>query len=606
MTMVMLVLTQAACLLALAATAWAAGWATWGRRRPERLVHPLTPCLGLALLGSAGLLVAALHAYRPLVLAAVVLGIHAAALPGWRELLSAAARWVRRAPRRALAVALLAPAAAAGGFAIALFPPTAFDETTYHLPFARAFLASASLPWVPELRVPTFPVLAEGLQAALLLVWGERAPHQVALLATLLTAALLLAWGREAAPPGETAPEGETAPRGETPRVETGWLAAALFLGNPLVTYLSGTSYVDPLVGLFVAGSLYTLWRTGESDEWGGSGPWVAGVLAGAAAAVKYLGLYALAVGALALLVRRPPRWRALLAFTAGAAATVAIPYGNLVWRTGNPLFPFFSRFFGKTAWEAVFAEGVYRSSVALLPFNAVFRRDLAGEQPPLSPALLLGALLVAAAAVAVPRLRIGALVVAAFFPAYLVMPVVSRYLLTVLPLWCLLVAMAITWAWQRLRGAPPSRRAAALLAVGLALPGVAYGAFYVAQRRAIPDTPRERVAYLAEAHPGYRALHWLQRRQGSRYVARCLSCEHLHGLASGRLLGEHTGPWAYYRTFAALADPAALQRALRRDGVEFFLLPRRHAASLRTAAARGRFALVYADADFEVWRLLP
>jgi hypothetical protein len=76
--------------------------------------------------------------------------------------------------------------------------------------------------------------------------------------------------------------------------------------------------------------------------------------------------------------------------------------------------------------------------------------------------------------------------------------------------------------------------------------------------------------------------------------------------LASGRLLGEHTGPWAYYRTFAALADPAALQRALRRDGVEFFLLPRRHAASLRTAAARGRFALVYADADFEVWRLLP
>ncbi len=138
---------------------------------------------------------------------------------------------------------------------------------------------------MPELRIPTFPVLGEALQAALLLAWGERGAHQVALLATLLSAALLLAWGREAE------------------RVEIGWLAAALFLGSPLVAYLAGTGYVDPLVGLFATGAFYALWRDAESGA-GRGWPAVAGVLAGAAAAVKYLGLYAVLVGALVTMLR--------------------------------------------------------------------------------------------------------------------------------------------------------------------------------------------------------------------------------------------------------------------------------------------------------------
>lgn len=593
MDLAALVLTQAGCLLALAATAWAAGWATWGRGAPERLTHPMTPCIGLALLGSAGLLLAVMHLFLPPALLAVVLIAHAAALPGWARLFVVCVQAIRRAPGRALVVALLVVVAAAGGFVIALFPPTAFDETTYHLPFARAFLASGAMPWVPELRVATFPLLGEALQAALLLGWGERGPHQLALFATLLTAALLLAWGREA------------------DRRETGWLAGALFLGSPLVTYLAGTGYVDPLVGLFVTGSFYALWRSSTAYGETRSDPGellIAGFLAGAASAVKYLGLYALPVGAIVLLVRRPPRWPPLVPFAVGVGAAMVIPYGNLLWRTGNPLFPFFSSLFGVSRWEPVIpgAGGLYRDSIVLLPWNAVFHRQLAGDQPPLSPALLLGLILLLVAAVVVPRLRVGALVVVGFFPVYLFMPVVSRYLLTVLPLWCLLSALAIGWTWLRLRGEPLPRLMAVLLALGLLLPGVAYGAFYLEQRPGIPDTPAERVAYLAETHPGYRALRWLQQRRGSRYAARCIGCEHLHGFATGRLYGEHFGPWGYWRLARLLGDPPALQSALRADGVEYFLLPRTTPDALHSPAARGRFALLYADADFELWRVAP
>jgi 4-amino-4-deoxy-L-arabinose transferase-like glycosyltransferase len=579
----LLVLAQAGCLLALLATAWAAGWATWGRRSPERLLHPLTPAIGLALLGEAGLLLAALHLYTPAGLAAIAILAHAAAAAGWRHLLAHALAAVRREPRRVIAASLLAVAATSGGFLVALYPPSAFDETTYHLPFARAFLAQPGLPWVPELRVPAFPLLAEALQAALLAGGGERAPHQLALVATLLTAALLFAWGREAEVP------------------IAGWLGAALFLGNPLVAYLAGTGYVDPLLGLFTTGCFYSLWRARH----GGAG-WAAtaGLLAGAAAAVKYLGLYAVGVGTLAVLVAAADRRRRLFVFAATVALATAIPYGYLLWRTGNPLFPYFANVFGPNDWAP--AAAAAESTILSLPFDAVFRRQLVGHQPPLSPALLLGSLVLLAALARVPRLRVGALVVAAFFAAYAAMPLVSRYLLAVLPLWALLAGAAASWAWQRLRGAPPPRGLAAALALAIALPGPAYGAYHVWQRQGIPASARARHAYLAEVHPGYGALAWLERRHGRRYAAACLACEYLHGFAGGRLLGEHAGPWQYGRLSRLLGDPAAMARELRAAGVTHLLLPRAQAAALRHAAAAGLFTPLHADADFEAWAVAP
>lgn len=577
----------------LVATAWAAGWATWGRRDAARRLHPLTVTIGLAILGEVGLLLSALHLFTPWALALVAAAAHAAAAPGWRRLLEHTADALRLRPRHVLVVAALTAGATAGGFVIALFPPTAFDETTYHLPLARAFLAQPGLPWVPELRVPAFPLLAEALQAALLALGGERAPHQLALLATLTTAALLVAWGRTADEP------------------IAGWLGAALFLGSPLVAYLAGTGYVDPVVGLFATGAFYALWRARNGDA-GTAWAATAGFLAGAAAAVKYLGLYAIVVGGLALLFVRARRWRSVLAFGAAALLAAALPYGYLLARTGNPLFPFFASLFGASRWEPNIpgAPPHAEPSTFLLPYNSVFHRELAGDQPPLSPALLLGSLLLLVALLkvrrGVPRLRAGALVVLGFFPAYATMPDVSRYLVTVLPLWTLLVGAAATWAWRRLRGGEPPRRLAAVLAVALALPGPAYGAYSLWRPRGVPSTPAERDAYLADVHPGYRALAWLQERRGGRYVALCLACEHLHGFAEGRLLGEHFGPWAFWRLQPLFADPTALERKLRAERATYLLLPRADAAPLRTPEAARRFRLLHADADFEVWALAP
>src|SRR5579863_1757221 len=208
----------------------------------------------------------------------------------------------RRGPRR-----LLRPAAWAFGilpFALlTLYPPTAFDATLYHLPFARAFAATGSLPFLPAMRIPIFPQLLETLFALLLPFAGDLAAHAVALIATILTASLLLLWGRRVSP-------------------AAGWIAAAAFAGSPLVVYLAGTAYVEPGLVLFATAACYAAarWRDGGGEGW----LTLAALFAGAAADTKYLGLLVLASVALAAAVVTPagpavPRWRRLARVAAAA-----------------------------------------------------------------------------------------------------------------------------------------------------------------------------------------------------------------------------------------------------------------------------------------------
>src|SRR6185436_18319680 len=47
--------------------------------------------------------------------------------------------------------------------ALALYPPLAFDEMLYHLPFVRAMATSGAISFHPDIRFPIFPQLNEAL-----------------------------------------------------------------------------------------------------------------------------------------------------------------------------------------------------------------------------------------------------------------------------------------------------------------------------------------------------------------------------------------------------------------------------------------------------------
>ena len=85
--------------------------------------------------------------------------IHLAGLGAWQEELGRI--WALLADRRRRAAAVGLIAVSAPFFLLALYPPTAFDETLYHLPFAREFVRTGGVPFLPDLRFPVFPQLAE-------------------------------------------------------------------------------------------------------------------------------------------------------------------------------------------------------------------------------------------------------------------------------------------------------------------------------------------------------------------------------------------------------------------------------------------------------------
>jgi 4-amino-4-deoxy-L-arabinose transferase-like glycosyltransferase len=622
--MTALVLAQLGILLLLLATAWAVGWSVLARRQPDLLAHPIVPTLGLAVLGSWWWLLALCGSLTPPWVLATLVAVHVVAARGWHVLMVATREAARRSPRHASAVAAIVVLAVLPTFLLALYPPNAFDETTYHLAFARVLARDGTLPWLPELRVPTFPVLGEALQAPLLWLGGDRAAHLVGVLATALTAALLAAWARTVA--GRAA----------------GWLAAAAWLGSPLVTYIGATGYAEPPLTLFTTAALFAAWRARRelcppvSDaagpatiEVGTPAPasaasrapaaapqpavsmrWlaVAGFLAGSAAAVKYLGLYTVAV--LVMLAVVAPARRITGAATVAVAALLAVAPTHLrLWfLTGNPVVPFFWRHFGPTLWAAStdaqsIGEGV--RFVLRLPYDAVFHRAAAGLQPPLSLIFLLSLPPLAWLAWRAPVARLGVGIVVGYAPVLVVTPHDVRYLLVVLPLWCLLLAVALARAWVRDGGAAWRTLALTLFALVVFTPGALYAPYQMRRLGPLPVTAADTTAFFARNLHGWSALAAVAQRSGADTVVYGTATENLSAVAPVRLLGAWGGLHRFQWFLPLLAEPAKAAGALRAMGARYLLLPVDQAAALAARPGGERFVPVLRD-DGEVVLAVP
>lgn len=555
-------------LLGLAATAWVLGRGATralGLGFSGRLEKGVvSTALGLALaahllffLGLAGRLQA-----TPVLLAAALVHVLGAAV--WRETWEDLRAGFRDGGRRVSWLAGLALVAVP--FVLpALYPPTAFDATLYHLPFARAFAGSGGVPYLIDRRFPVFPQANEILFAAVMLFGRDVAAQGVQWLATLLTAALLALWGRGALPLF----------RGG------GLLAAALFLGSPLAAYLAGTGYIEPGLTLFATGGLYAADRFRQT----GDRRWLvpAAALAATAADVKYLGLYFL--GAAALLAAlgggrpRPAGARALdlLLFGGVALAVLAPWYLRLALLTGNPVFPYAASLFGRNLWESLpdpnrqgtLATRLVRA--ARLPWDLVFARETYAGLPPVSPAYLAALPLLAAGLVRDSRVRLWLALAAVYALACSWLPRDSRYLVPLLPL----VSLAVVTSLAAL---PPRFRPGRALVWGLCLaclaPGWLYGFYSVQRYGPLPVTPAERDAFLARQVAVYPALAWLNRTRGHSYTVWALYSEQATYFADGRFLGDWVGPAGFGRVLAASPTPEALHRELRRLGADHLLLP--------------------------------
>jgi hypothetical protein len=595
MELFLLVAHQAVSWLAFAATAWAAGRCVarcWPVERP--LPASLMLAFGLALWAQILFLLGLLDLLRAPIVAGLALASHAAAFREWRSDFASWRRYRLEKHERlaaASAAVLVLPLAI-----LTLYPPLGFDQTLYHLPFTRAFAGNGGLVYLPELRFPVFPQLAELLAVPLWWLGGVSATQLVGLTALIAGVGLLYRWTAESF--GRAA----------------GAVAAGILFGSPCVVYLAVCGYVEPVLALFAVAAAYCALRARAEGTSAAALAWAAaaGGLAGSAAGVKYLGLFFLPMAALPLLRREKRATLRLLAPYAAAVALAALPsYLRIMAQGGgSPLFPFYSTVFGSSPWDAhemLGAQGLDRlAGAATRLWDITFRRAEVGGLPPFSPAFGLALPLVLAAAIYRPGLR-WALAVGLLYLA--VTPSNAHYFLGIAPLFCWAIGGALAWATQQ---APRVHRSLTSLTSSLTLVawllagmGAAYGLFHLHRLGPVPTTDSARERLLAEQIPHYGAVAFVNHSAPGAIVYG-VQAERMVAYAQGPFLGDHNGPASFARVAARAARLGSLARALDEHGVEILLVNQEARDWLAWARADRRLREIYRDAYAVVYRVEP
>jgi 4-amino-4-deoxy-L-arabinose transferase-like glycosyltransferase len=218
---------------------------------------------------------------------------------------------------------------------VAIKPPGMWDDTMYHLPYARHYLQNQAILINPNLRFPLFPHNGN-LLFTLGLMYGSETDAQV--LATLPL--FVIALGLFGA--------GQTFLRS----VSAGYLAVVLFLALEPVHEALGYAYIDNILALYCWGAVLALalWlRKGRAlNHW----LVTSGILAGSAAGTKLFGgVVAVVIGLYLVLAVRKLRPVAIYALS-----TLVFGIGwylRSFYISGDPVHPAGGYIFGHFIWNA-------------------------------------------------------------------------------------------------------------------------------------------------------------------------------------------------------------------------------------------------------------
>jgi hypothetical protein len=548
--------------------------------------------LGLGVIGLLTTLLAAAGLLQTVPALIAVLLLQLACWQVWRDLargvLSAPRRWAIAAGVSALLIAALAPY-----WLLALYPPSAFDATMFHLAAARIYADNHALVFAQYLRFPLFPQTNEMLFALALLLADDITAQLIQFLMVVLTAVALCAWGQRAF------------------SLQAGLWAAGLWLSNPMVVLLGGIALVDAGLALFGCLGVYAFftWARSRQTTW----LVLAGVFGGLAASTKHTAL--IVVGMLGLVTIyfaiRDRRWTYPLIFGTLALGIPAFWYVRSLYYSGNPVEPLLPQIFGyslwnESDWHVQMSDWLRRGtgkdlgSLFLLPWHLATRQQLFGSDPPLNTVVYFALPLSLYWAIRSAYIRWLLALVAAFYLIWFYNAQIQRYLMVILPAFMLLTATSfdrtLLWATSLLRR-PPVRALVTTLGLLLAIaPGWLYAAGRIVTTGPIPTTRAERDAYLARKLPSYPAHQWLNAQRGSDYRLYGLYDEDMDYYTHGTYIGNTLGIGRFADIVDSLDTGQDLYNALARFNVDYFLVntARKEITLPEDEFFRSHFRLVY------------
>lgn len=311
--------------------------------------------LGLGLLSTATMALAALHILNVWSLAGLLAVLW---LLGFTELRAVVVSFA--ANRNLLVERPWTTAAVLAGLVLAYIPtwapPHQYDALVYHLSLAQGYVRAGSLAAPARLMYAYFPQNGEMLYTLALLMKSDLLAQMFMWLALALSVWWLFELGRREAP-------------------LSGVLLGCLFLATHTSTMLlASTAYVESLVMLWTTAAVlcFLRWRQVDSASQG-QRSWLilSALFSGLAMGTKYTALATaglLSAGLLWRLMRCEPSQRgtklmdlATYAVLAGLLFAPWLIHNRLT--IGNPVFPFFYRFFPATdsGWTAETAQRYFQ-----------------------------------------------------------------------------------------------------------------------------------------------------------------------------------------------------------------------------------------------------
>lgn len=495
-----------------------------------------------------------------------------------------------------------------------LYPPTHFDATMYHLPFAKSYVQEHSLVYLPYLRVPVFPQAVEMLFTLALLFYDDLLAQLMELLMLFLVVVAMLAWAR----------------RWFSWRVGI-WAVAFLFT-SPIVIWLSGGAYIDLGMMAFTTLALYAfqIWRQTSSRPW----LVLAGVFCGFALGTKYSALFFVLALALAIVITGWRRARLIdIAWFVGVAAAVAAPwYLRNLYYTGNPVFPFYYSIFGRICgyglWKPEYMNDMDKAirggapnglkELIRLPWNLAFNQTLlsAGSSPTVSEIYFRLFPWIAFVSVWLRRMRILLVVVIGYILFWFFSAPQSRYLTLILPVLSLMAAMSLdtifqwlTRKWQMLH----TELVGAVLTIVLCSLCLQTAHNDINEKvfshGRPPITAMQRDAYLEGFLPGYSFYKELNQKHGRSYKLYSLFQTNMAYFCDGVFMGDWFGPAPYYRIMKSTEKGESLLRELKALDADYLLIDgnSRIAVSLpNDDVFKQHFQLVGQKGKISLYQILP
>jgi 4-amino-4-deoxy-L-arabinose transferase-like glycosyltransferase len=443
-----------------------------------------------------------------------------------------------------------------------LYPPTGYDATSYHLPMARYFTEWHAIGVAPYLRFPVFTLNMQMLFTLMLMVGDGIDAQMVHYLTFILIAVALIAWGKRAQ------------------SLRSGLWAAAMVFASLHFFALASVADVDLGLTLFVTLGIYSFmnWISLRDDKW----LWLSAVFLGLASGTKYSALFVVLMLAVVALYYdiRARRLRFSLIF-ALIAILVGCPwYIRNAIVAGNPVWPFFSDFFGYRFWspgdlsaqmKEMQSHGTGRTILSLvtMPWNLVYHAELFGVEGTLSKAWLYALPI----AVIVGTFRSYTRWLLAFVLAYFLFWFMSvqilRYLDPVLPALALVsgISLDMLLAWLPARKNAIVQTVATILILAAVLyPGMrsAWGGIGVLGQ--VPTTADEIAQFYKHGQnnpylnmPLYDALN---KNLGGNYVVYAFNDRDMVHFADGVLIGDWFGDARYTRIFQSTQDGWAFRNS--------------------------------------------